>query len=123
VIPDENTTPMTWWQRVLQFEPARVRAILLALATVLAVFGLDATGVLSKVDEAWTALYAIIPLVLGEAVRRAVVPAGAVVEQVAPNGEVYAGPANDREPTGTVVRELGEATDADYEDDVDYPMS
>jgi len=117
----DNTTP-GWWERVKTFEPARLRAILAALAIVVGVFGVDATGIFEKIDVAWTALFGIIPLVLGEAVRRAVVPKETVVEQAMPNGEVIAGPANEREMTGTVVRELHEpVAGEDYS--LDEPVS
>jgi hypothetical protein len=109
----DETTP-SWLDRIRTFEPARLRAILAALVIVIGVLGFDATDIAEKIDVAWTALFGIIPLVLGEAIRRAVVPKETVVEQAMPNGEVIAGPANELEMTGTVVRQLDEPLVDDF---------
>jgi hypothetical protein len=113
MIPDTPTRQMTWWERVKTFEPALLRAVLAALITVAATVGFDLSGIADKLDVAWTALYGIIPLLAGWWIRRAVVPKETVVEQAMPNGEVIAGPANEREMTGTVVRELNDEVDLD----------
>lgn len=116
----ETPTP-TLWERIKTFEPARLRAILAALVVVVGVFGFDASGIAEKIDVAWTALFGIIPLVLGEVIRRAVVPKETVVEQVMHNGEVIAGPANDLASTGIVVRSVGEPVVEEF--DLDEPVN
>lgn len=93
---------MTWWERVRTFEPALLRAILAALAVVLGTVGLDLTDAFGKVEVAWAALFALIPLVQGWWTRTVVSPASRVVETVNVDGAHLAGPASPL-PTGTVV--------------------
>jgi len=99
------TRKMTLWERITTFEPALLRAVLAALGIVLLTVGIDASDVFTKVDTAWTALFAIFPLIQGWLTRSVVVPQNAVVEQVTPEGLVLAGPASPVE-TGTVLRHV-----------------
>lgn len=101
--------PMTWWQRVKTFEPALLRAILAAVATVALTVGVDISGVADKLDVAWSAIYAILPIVVAWWTRGAVTPNATIVEEVRPNGDVVAGPASPA-PTGMVVRHIDEVT-------------
>lgn len=104
--------------RLRTFEPALLRAILTALAVVLGTVGLDASGVFERVDVAWTALFAVFPLVQGWWTRRAVTPNAVVVERVEAKSEgepdvVVAGEANERIGTGDFVRDWGTRDDLD----------
>lgn len=94
--------PMTWWQRVKAFEPALLRAFLAAIATVLLTVGVDISGVADKLDVAWSAIYAVLPLLVAWWTRGVVTPQARVVEEVRPNGDVVAGPASPQ-PTGMVI--------------------
>lgn len=97
----------TWWQRVRTFEPALLRAALAAIVVVLAAVGLDVSDVTGRIDVAWTAIFAVLPLLQGWWTRQATTPTAVVVEQATPSGEVVAGPANEL-VTGIVVRHLGD---------------
>jgi len=108
-----DTTTPSWWQRIKTFEPALLRAVLAAVVVVLGVVGVEFSPIAEKIDTAWVAIFAVIPLLQGWWTRRAVVPKETVVEQAMPNGEVIAGPANELEMTGTVVRQLDEPVGED----------
>ena len=63
-----------FWNRLLAFEPTMVRAVLTALVVAAGAFGLDLADVTGRVDVAWTALFAIIPILQGLVTRPAVTP-------------------------------------------------
>lgn len=72
-----------FFARLLAFEPVQVRAVLMALVVAAGAFGLSEVGPWAdKVDTAWTALFAVIPLIQGWVTRPAVTP-NAKVEAVA----------------------------------------
>lgn len=98
----EPARPLTTWQRIKTFEPALLRAVVLAVVGVLALWGLDLTEWGDRVVNSWTLLFPVLFLVQGWWTRSSVSPAAAVVEEVRPNGDVVAGPASPL-PTGTVV--------------------
>jgi hypothetical protein len=95
---------MTWWERVKAFEPALLRAILAAAATVAATVGLDLSGVAAQVDTAWVAVYAVLPLVVAWWTRSSVTPNAKVVEIIREDGIRVAGEASPM-PTGMVIDE------------------
>lgn len=101
--------PVSWWERVKKFEPARVASILAALVIIVGTVGYDLTPYADKVNTAWAAFFAIIPLLQGEVIRRSVTPTSTVIEQVTPEGLVLAGPASPVE-TGTVLRHVDDNT-------------
>jgi hypothetical protein len=96
---------MTWWERVKTFDPALLRAILLALAIVLGTVGVEFTPIADRIEVAWTAVFAVIPLIQGWWTRAAVTPAARVVETVDKDGVRVAGPASPL-PTGSMVEEI-----------------
>lgn len=100
-------TELTWWQRVRTFDPALLRAVLVAAVVVGGAVGVDISGITGRIDTAWTAIFAVIPLIQGWWTRSVVTPSAVVVEQATPSGEVIAGPANEM-VTGVVVRHLGD---------------
>jgi hypothetical protein len=109
--PDTPDTPTprgtpTAWQRFTTFEPALLRAILVAAVIVAGTVGVNIADVADRIDLAWTAIFAVIPLVQAWWTRTAVTPKGAVVEQATPDGVVIAGEANDRLPDGDIIRVL-----------------
>lgn len=97
------TSQLTLWQRIKTFEPALLRAVVLAVVGVLALWGLDLTEWGDRVVNSWTLLFPVLFLVQGWWTRSSVTPAAAVVEEVRPNGEIVAGPASPL-PTGSVVQ-------------------
>lgn len=102
----EPVRPLTAWQRIKTFEPALLRAVILAVVGVLALWGLDLTEWGDRVVNSWTLLFPVLFLVQGWWTRSSVSPAAAVVEEVQPNGDVVAGPASPL-PTGTIVSQQG----------------
>lgn len=102
ISPDRQ---MTLWERIKTFEPARVASILAAIVIIVGTVGFDLTPYADKVNTAWAAFFAIIPLLQGEVTRRSVTPTAAVVEQVTPSGDVVAGPASPQ-PTGQILRHI-----------------
>lgn len=91
----------------MKTEPATIVSGITAAATaiiaLLVAFGIPLT------DEQTAAILAVVavaaPLVAGLIVRRFVTPAAAVAEKVV-DGQIIAGPANDRVQDGAVVRDL-----------------
>lgn len=65
---------MGFWKRLTTFEPVQVRAVLTALATAALAFGLDISNVTDRVDTAWLALFAVVPIIQGWVTRPAVTP-------------------------------------------------
>lgn len=63
-----------FFARLSTFEPTMVRAVLTALVVAAGAFGLDLADVTNRVDVAWTALFAIIPILQGLITRPAVTP-------------------------------------------------
>lgn len=63
-----------FFKRLSTFEPTMVRAVLTALVVAAGAFGLDLANVTDRVDVAWTALFAIIPILQGLLTRPAVTP-------------------------------------------------
>lgn len=96
---------MTWWERVKTFEPALLRAILLAVVTVAGAWGLDLSGIADRIDVSWTALFAVLPLVAAWWTRSKVTPNAKVVEAVREDGFRIAGEASPL-PTGVVVQDF-----------------
>lgn len=103
-VPTVPTKPAPWWTRFTTLEPATLHAIIAALIIVLGTVGLDFTTVGDKIETAWGAIFAIIPLLQGLWTRSKVTPTAAVVEAAKVDGTVVAGPANDVVDTGNVVR-------------------
>lgn len=91
-----------------KFEPAVWKGIVVGLVGLLAIWGLDVSGLGEQVSASIDIIAVLIPLVTsavaGLWIRRSVTPTVAVAEQVTKEGQVVAGPANDIEKTGTVVR-------------------
>ena len=63
-----------FFKRLLAFEPVMVRSILAALVVVGTAVGLDISDVTGRVDVAWTAVFAILPILQGLLTRPAVTP-------------------------------------------------
>jgi hypothetical protein len=63
-----------FFKRVMAFEPAMVRAVLLALVVVLGTVGVDFAPIADKIDTAWVALFAVLPILQGLLTRQAVTP-------------------------------------------------
>lgn len=93
---------LTWWDRVKAFEPALLRAILAAVVTVAATVGLDLAGVAEQIEVAWTAVFAVLPLVVAWWTRPSVTPNAKVAETVREDGVRIAGEASPL-PTGMVL--------------------
>lgn len=102
--------PMTWWQRVKTFEPALLRAILAALGTVLLTVGVDISGVADKLDVAWSAIYAVLPVLVAWWTRGVVTPNARVFTQVTAEGMILAGQASPL-PTGQPVGHVDEVVE------------
>jgi len=112
--PQPGGTP-TAWQRFTTFEPVLLRGILAAVAVVLLTVGIDASDVFERVNLAWAAVFAVIPLVQAWWTRGKTTATAAVLEQTTPEGVVIAGPANAVVPEGDVIRVLGDAPDTPTE--------
>jgi len=91
--PDHRADTRSWWSRFTTFEPALLRGIVGFFVLVLGMVGLDASGVGDNVIEAWTYLFALLPLIQAWWTRGAVTPAKAVVAKVEQAGETVTGPA------------------------------
>lgn len=65
---------MDFWTRLRTFEPTMLRAVLTALVVAAGAFGLELTPVADRVDVAYTALFAIVPIIQGLVTRPAVTP-------------------------------------------------
>lgn len=64
-----------FFARLLAFEPVQVRAVLMAVVVAGGAFGLSELAPWAdKVDTAWTALFAVLPLIQGWITRPAVTP-------------------------------------------------
>lgn len=63
-----------FFRKLAGFEPAMLRAVLTALVVAAGAFGLELSGYADRVDVAYTALFAIIPIVQGLLTRPAVTP-------------------------------------------------
>ena len=63
-----------WWTRLRLMEPAVLRGIFLALVTAGAVWGLEWSPWAVKIDQTYTALIAIVPLVQAWWTRTVVSP-------------------------------------------------
>lgn len=63
-----------FFKRLLKFEPVQVRAVLTALVVVLGAVGLEFAPVADRIDTAWVALFAVVPLIQGWLTRPAVTP-------------------------------------------------
>lgn len=86
-----------------RFEPAVVQGIVVSIVAVLAIWGLDVSGVAGDIVETWNLLYGILPALTGLLIRQSVTPAAAVAAKVTPSGEVVSGPADEKHVSGTVV--------------------
>ena len=75
-----------FFTRLLAFEPTMVRAVLVALAVAVGAFGLDISDATDRVDVAWTALFAVVPILQGLLTRPAVTPNAKVEVAVQPPG-------------------------------------
>lgn len=94
--------PPTLWQRLTTLEPALVRGVIFALVYVIGIVGFNVTDVGEKIVGAWTAIFAVLPLIQAWWTRSAVTPSSTVVASVALDGQVEAGPASPV-PTGDLV--------------------
>ncbi|WP_263119290.1 hypothetical protein [Cellulomonas sp. RIT-PI-Y] len=119
-----STSSIPWWRRVLTLEPvavqAAVRAVVLLVGAVLAVFGLD----LPDNIEPWllgvvAAFYVAVEAITTMLARSKATPAATVVQTVEPDGTVVAGPASPL-PTGAVIEPepVGIVTTLDGEEHV-----
>lgn len=70
---------LSWWERVKSFEPALLRAVVVAVVGVLALVGIDATETGDKIVTGWTYLFSLIPLLQAWWTRAAVTPNAKVV--------------------------------------------
>lgn len=66
---------MTWWNRIRTLEPARVRAVWVAVVALLVSLGVTVqTDLDSAVQALIVAVFTLLPLVQGETTRAKVVP-------------------------------------------------
>lgn len=65
---------LPWWERLRLFEPAMVRAVVVAVVGVLALWGVDAADVGERVSGSWELLFAVLPIVQGWWTRTVVSP-------------------------------------------------
>jgi hypothetical protein len=63
-----------FFARLNAFEPAMVRAVLSAVVVILGTVGLEFAPIADKIDTAWVALFAILPILQGMLTRQAVTP-------------------------------------------------
>lgn len=91
-----------------KFEPAVWKGIVLGLVGLLAIWGLDVSGLGDQVSASIDIIAVLIPLVTsavaGLWIRKSVTPNVAVVERATKDGQVVAGEANSLVPEGEVVR-------------------
>lgn len=92
----------TLWERLITLEPALVRGVIFALVYVIGIVGFNVTDVGEKIVGAWTAVFAVLPLIQAWWTRSAVYASSTVVASLARDGQVEAGPASD-EPNGDLV--------------------
>lgn len=62
------------WERVRTFEPALLRAVVVALVYVAGIWGLDAADLGDRVVETWAAVYPLFALLQGWWTRQSVTP-------------------------------------------------
>ena len=67
-----------WWTHLRVMEPAVLRGILTAIVTAAAVWGLEWSPWADRIDQTYTALVVIVPLVQAWWTRTAVSPANQV---------------------------------------------
>jgi len=75
-----------FFKRLLAFEPTMVRAVLIALVTAAGAFGLELSPYADRIDVAWTALFAVLPIIQGLLTRPAVTPNSKVEVAAQPLG-------------------------------------
>jgi len=63
-----------FFARLNAFEPAMMRAVLSAVVVILGAVGLEFAPIADKIDTAWAALFAILPILQGMLTRQAVTP-------------------------------------------------
>jgi hypothetical protein len=63
-----------FFARLNAFEPAMVRAVLSAVVVILGTVGLEFAPIADKIDTAWVALFAVLPILQGMLTRQAVTP-------------------------------------------------
>jgi hypothetical protein len=63
-----------FFARLNAFEPAMVRAVLSAVVVILGTVGLEFAPIADKIDTAWVALFAVLPILQGLLTRQAVTP-------------------------------------------------
>ena len=63
-----------FFARLNAFEPAMMRAVLSAVVVILGTVGLEFAPIADKIDTAWAALFAILPILQGMLTRQAVTP-------------------------------------------------
>ena len=75
---DHSLDTASWWTRVRLLEPARVRAVAVALIGAAAIWGLDISPWADRVTETWALLFPLLAilqgLVQGEWTRTVVSP-------------------------------------------------
>lgn len=69
-------------RRLMAFEPVQMRALLVALVVAAGAFGLELSPYADRIDVAWTALFAVIPILQGLFTRPAVTPNAKVESRV-----------------------------------------
>lgn len=104
-------------RRLLTLEPAVVRGVIGALVLVLALWGVDAADLGSRVEQTVLTVLALVPLVTAWWTRSAVTPNAKVAEAVEADGTRVAGPASPL-PTGATIPSPQQHT-WDLGDDVD----
>ena len=89
-------------RRLAQLEPVMLIAVITAIVMLLGIWGIDAAELGDKVGASINLIWPAVVLVAAAWTRTKTSASAAVVQVVAPDGTVTAGPAS-LLPTGTVV--------------------
>ena len=60
---DHSLDATSWWTRVRMLEPARVRAVVVALVTIGAIWGIDLSPLGDRLAETWDQVWMLIPII------------------------------------------------------------
>lgn len=60
---DHALDSASWWARVRLLEPARVRAVVTALVTIAAVWGVNASPLGDRLTETWDQVWILLPII------------------------------------------------------------
>jgi len=96
---------MSLLKRLSTLEPVLVRAVIVAVVMLAAIWGANFTALGDQIGRSVDIIYAAAVLVSAWWARSAVTPTATVVETVTPDGTRIAGPASPL-PTGSVIPTL-----------------